>query len=94
VSEVDSQEIVAKGSAIVARFKDRATYEDMDELVALFDQLTPVIVAACHDDSEQCTYCAWPEYGLVVLAIGDTHMCREHVERGLTAATGATFDRS
>jgi hypothetical protein len=59
--------------------------------------MPPVTVAACHDDSDQCRYCAFPEYAPAILTIrdaaGDTHVCRDHLERGLAAATGATFDR-
>lgn len=51
------------------------------------------LVQACHDDSEDCRYCAFPEWAPVVLIIGDVPVCRTHIERGLTA-TGARLDRN
>lgn len=86
---MDTQEIVAKGRTIVHQFNERATYEDMDELVVLFGQLAALAVTACHDDSVECTYCVWPEHTAVVLTIGgDTHACKGHVWDALVHMLG------
>ena len=84
---MDTQESVAKGRAIVARFKDRATYEDMDELVTVFESLP--VVAWVADDTEMCVFCAWPESSTVVLRIGHSiTVCQDHIWRGLLAKLG------
>lgn len=46
-------------------------------------------VAWVSDDTEECQFCTWPEHSTVVLRIGHTtHVCEDHVMRGLRAVLG------
>ena len=87
-----------------ARFKGLTS--NVDEWDAAADRMatqieslptTFCIVEPCHDDSEECHYCAFPEHAPVVLIVSSTlgtvPVCRDHVESALAVATGATFDR-
>lgn len=48
----------------------------------------PVTVAACHDDSEQCVHCAYPEHSAVVILLNGDPVCREHIWRALAGTLG------
>jgi hypothetical protein len=52
----------------------------------------PSTVAACHDDSEECVHCAFPEHSPVVILLNGQPVCREHIWRALT--TIGVRDRS
>lgn len=42
------------------------------------------IVEPCHDDSEECVHCAFPEHAAVVIVLDGNPVCREHIWRALT----------
>jgi hypothetical protein len=46
------------------------------------------IIEPCHDDSEECVHCAFPEHAAVVILLADTPVCREHIWRALTGTLG------
>lgn len=51
------------------------------------DSWTPrngAIIEPCHDDSEECVHCAYPEHAAVVIRLDSKPVCREHIWRALT----------
>lgn len=46
------------------------------------------IIEACHDDSEECVHCAFPEHAAVVILLDDKPVCREHIWRALAGTLG------
>lgn len=48
----------------------------------------PATVAACHDDSEECVHCAFPEHAAVVILLDGKPVCREHIWRALAGVLG------
>lgn len=84
---------VTVSAELLARLGDRM-YDTMTALDAVMVRGSgsldtwPATIAACHDDSEQCEHCAYPEHSAVVILLDGKPVCREHIWRALAGTLG------
>jgi hypothetical protein len=67
-----------------------AMSETVDKMATEIECLPPgaSIIEPCHDDSEECVHCAFPEHAAVVILLDGKPVCREHIWRALSGTLG------